>query len=381
MHIGFITPEYPLPNLARSGGLGTSIKNLAEALVRAGQQVSVFVLNQKQSQNIMNEGVKIIVIKQKIHPILSWYVQRKYWQKIINREVEDNKIDLLEAPDWTGISAFMSFKVPLIIRLHGSDGYFCHLEKRKQKLKNRFLEKRALLNADSIVSVSQFTATVTKEVFCLPYNILNVIPNGISVDQFKPIITSTNKNQLLYFGTIIRKKGVLELAHMFNILTKKETNVELLFLGKDSIDVFTNTSTIGLIKKILSAEAVKRIKFISEVPYEEVKNYIASAHIITLPSFAEAFPMTWLESLAMEKALVSSDIGWAKELMVDGETGFTLNPKEHEKYADCIIKIINNDELCKKLGKKGREHICKKFSNTIITERNIKFYRSINNVN
>ena len=81
----------------------------------------------------------------------------------------------------------------------------------------------------------------------------------------------------------------------------------------------------------------------------------------------------------MEKALVSSNIGWAKELMLHGETGFTINPKEHENYADCIIKIINNVELCKKLGKRGREHVCNQFSNTVITERNIEFYRTIIN--
>ena len=377
MHIGFLTPEYPHPSLSRSGGLGTSIKNLASALVTAGHQATVFVVNQADGNCFEHEGVKVIVIKQKSYPVLSWYRQRKYWQRVIQKEVEVHKIDLLEAPDWTGLSAFMQFKVPLIIRLNGSDGYFCHLENRKQKKKHRFLEKRALIKAHTIVSVSQFTASITEQVFQLPNKISHIIPNGISVDQFKPLITTIHKNQILYFGTVVRKKGVLELAYMFNLLIKKEPNAELLFLGKDNRDVFTNTSTVGLIKNILSTEAIKRVKFISEVTYEEVKHYIAEAQVITLPSFAEAFPMTWLESLAMEKALVSSDVGWAKELMVHGETGFTVNPKEHANYADYIMKLISNPDLCEKMGKTGRAHVSKQFSNTVVTARNIDFYRSI----
>ncbi|WP_434035428.1 glycosyltransferase family 4 protein [Formosa sp. 4Alg 33] len=377
MHIGFITPEYPHPSLERSGGLGTSIKNLASALVVAGHQATIFVVNQNHNNGINDEGVKVIVIKKTVYPFFSWYRQRKFWQKLIANEVKIHNIDLLEAPDWTGITAFMTFKTPLIIRLHGSDGYFCYLEKRNQKQTNRLLEKRALLKADTIVSVSQFTASVTKHVFRLPEKILYVIPNGINVDQFKPLDTKIKHNQILYFGTVVRKKGVLELAYMFNLLIEKEPKAELLFLGKDNIDVFTKTSTIDLIKNILTAEALKKVRFLGEVPYKDVKHYIASAHVVTLPSFAEAFPMTWLESLAMEKALVTSDIGWAKELMVHGETGFTVNPKDHKSYADYIIKIINSPELCERLGKRGRQIVSNKFSNTKITKKNIEFYKKI----
>ena len=41
----------------------------------------------------------------------------------------------IEAPDWTGITAFMRLKAPLVIRFHGSDTYFCHLEKTASKNK------------------------------------------------------------------------------------------------------------------------------------------------------------------------------------------------------------------------------------------------------
>ena len=91
-----------------------------------------------------------------------------------------NGINVLEAPDWTGITAFMSFKCPLIIRLHGSDGYFCKLENRPQKTKNRLFEKSALRRADFILSVSQFCADLTFKIFNLKRDI-KVIPNGLII--------------------------------------------------------------------------------------------------------------------------------------------------------------------------------------------------------
>jgi hypothetical protein len=55
-------------------------------------------------------------------------------------------------------------KCPVVIRLNGSDTYFCDLDKRPVKWSNKFHEKRALQKADALLSVSQFTADKTNEV-------------------------------------------------------------------------------------------------------------------------------------------------------------------------------------------------------------------------
>jgi hypothetical protein len=49
---------------------------------------------------------------------------------------------LVEAPDWTGITSFIDAKCPVVIRLNGSDTYFCHLDQRPVKWNNKFHEKR-----------------------------------------------------------------------------------------------------------------------------------------------------------------------------------------------------------------------------------------------
>ena len=304
MHIGFLTSEYPHANLKPSGGLGTSIKNLAVGLSNSGVKVTVFVAYQNQDNIYNDQEVKIVSIKAVEHAIFGWYNERKRIQKIIQKEIDKERIQLIEAPDWTGISAFMKFTVPIVIRLNGSDAYFCKLDGRTQKFKNFVLEKTALTSAQEVVSVSTFTGELTKKIFSLKHHI-KTIHNGIDANQFSPIEAHINKGQLLYFGTIIRKKGVLELAEAFNLVVIKNEKANLLLLGKDAIDVFTKTSTIELFYNLLTPEAKTRVKHIKEVPYHEIKNYISKANIVVLPSFAEAFPMTWLETLAMEKALRS----------------------------------------------------------------------------
>lgn len=377
-HIAFITPEYPHLSFSHSGGLGTSTKNLAKGLVEHNIKVTVFVIGQLQDIEFVDDGVNIVSITKQKHFAFNWYLERKRQQKIIQKHIDNSGIQLIEAPDWTGISAFMKFNIPLIIRLHGSDGYFCHLDGRKQKRKHRFLEGKALKKADAIVCVSTFTANLTKSIFGLS-TAIPTIPNGINTDDFMPLELEVNKGQLLYFGTLIRKKGVLELAQIFNKVVEKLPNSQLILIGKDVVDVFEKRSTLELFYQLLTDEAQKQVIYKSEVPYDEIKTYIAKAQVVVLPSFAEAFPMTWLETLAMEKALVSSNIGWANELMIDGVTGYTVDPKDHELYGKRIIELVNDPIKSAAFREAGRERVIANFSNEIIVKQNIAFYKEIIN--
>jgi glycosyltransferase involved in cell wall biosynthesis len=378
MKIAFLTPEYPHANCTQSAGLGSSIRNLSKALVANGISVVIFVYGQQHDQIVKDEGITLHLIKQLKYPFLNWYFNRKHIQNILNKYIIQDQIDLVETQDWTGIAAYLKLKCPLIVRLHGSDAYFCSLEKRTQKLTNYWLEKKGLLNADHIISVSEFTAQKTKEIFALKKSI-TVLHNGIDVNQFQPVETAIEKNTILYFGTIIRKKGVLELAKAFNKVIESRPNSKLILLGKDTKDVFTGKSTISMFIDELSEKAKKAIEFVNEVPYDEVKNYLGSAHVITLPSFAEAFPMTWLEAMAMQKALVTSNIGWANEMMVEGKTGYTINPKNTEDFAAKIIRILEDDTLRDNFGIESRKRVSKLFASKKIVMDNIKLFKKLTN--
>ena len=373
MHIGFLTPEYP--NISSSGGLGTSIKNLAAGLVASGVKVTIFIYSQSENKRYVKDGINFHLIKHIQYRILGWYFYRKKIQFYLNDIIQKEDIDILEAPDWTGITALMNIECPVLIRLNGSDGYFCHLEKRKQKFKNYWFEKTALKSANSIVSVSKFTASVSKKLFNLKGEI-PVIPNSIDPAQFLPSEKPVTKNQILYFGTIIRKKGVMELAKIFNEIIKDKPDCRLLMIGKDVVDIFEQESTVKLVFGQLDPQAKKNFTHFPEVQYSEIKEYILSSEVIVLPSFAEALPMTWLEAMSMKKPLVTSNIGWAGEVMIDGETGFTENPVNHSLFASKVLKILKDPILAEKMGRTARERIKKHFSNEVVAKANINFYKT-----
>lgn len=112
MKIAFLTPEYPHSKTGNSGGIGTSIKNLAASLVAQGHAARVLVYGQQEEGLFDDHGV----IVQRIQNIkvkgLSWYLTRKKLERIINQLYSQDGLDLVEAADWTGYYLLHSTQMP-----------------------------------------------------------------------------------------------------------------------------------------------------------------------------------------------------------------------------------------------------------------------------
>lgn len=378
MHIGFLTPEYPHTNAkGRVAGIGTSIKNLTSNFVLLGHKVSVFIYGQIEDATYIEENINIIHIKITNKKFLNWYWARRKIEKVINNSVNNDKLEILEAPDWTGITSFMNIKCKHVIRLHGSDAYFCKLDKRKQKQKNFYLEKKALLNANSIVSVSKYTADVTKKIFNIKKDI-NVIHNGIDLKKFTlPTSVHIEKNTILYYGTLIRKKGVLEIPLILSKLNIYYPDVKIILIGNDSNDVFTGLSTWAMMQKLCSKDILSKLKYLGPLEYSKMREAILTAKLCIFPSYAEAFPVAWLEAMACKKPVVASNIGWAKEAIEDGKSGLLCSPNDHEEYANCIKKILDDEKYANYLAQNARERIEVLFDAEHIAKLNIEYYKKI----
>jgi glycosyltransferase involved in cell wall biosynthesis len=381
LNIGFLTSEYPHVRTGTSGGIGTSIKNLADALTKLNHRVTVFVYGQAVDSEFSDGRTNIVQIQNVKFKGFSWYLTRKKIQNIINENVSLKKLNIIEAPDWTGITAFMKLKCPLVIKLHGSDTYFCHLDKRTVRYRNFFQEKKALGSADAHVSVSAFTAETTNRIFNqnLKYEI---IPNGITLPEHKYLEMPTDEIQInrkiLYAGTLIRKKGVLELPLIFNEVIKLNKSAELVIAGGDTPDIKTGGgSTWDLMKPLFSPEAFEQVNYEGRVPYDRMSEFYRLAEVCVFPSYAEAFPVSWLEAMAMGKAVVASDIGWAHEVIEDGISGILCNPADPKKFAGNIADVLIDKRLRTYLGDNARSRVKNNFSAEIIADKTFDFYKRV----
>jgi glycosyltransferase involved in cell wall biosynthesis len=75
----------------------------------------------------------------------------------------------------------------------------------------------------------------------------------------------------------------------------------------------------------------------------------------------EPFGLVITEAMARGVPVIASDLGAPREIITDGENGFLVNPKETEKLADTIIRILNDGDLGSRIGARGKDHVLKNY--------------------
>ena len=87
--------------------------------------------------------------------------------------------------------------------------------------------------------------------------------------------------------------------------------------------------------------------------------------------------MVTIESMALQKPVVNTSIGWAQELIDDDVNGFLVHPTDIDTYANRIIELFNDEGLCKGIGKAARKKVEQLFDIEKNADINIEYYKSI----
>jgi len=373
MNIAFLTSEYP-PLCA--GGIGTSIRNLAQALV--GQGHTVTVLGWGAKAEFEDRGVQVRFLGHTSVPKAGWLLNRRLAQRELNRLVRRNKLDIVEVQDWCGLSAGMHLDCPVTIRCHGTATYFGYLLRERVRPTVRWAERIALNQAKSIIAVSRFTAETTQRLFGLR-EAIGVIPNGIDLLRFQPADPDeTEANTILYLGTLVRKKGILDLCRIFSRVVDARPAARLRLIGRDARDKSTgSSSTWELCKELLSPAARERAEYVGAQPYDVVQDSIQRAAVCVFPSYAEALPLSWLEAMACAKPVVAYDIGWAPEIIDAGVSGILIKLGDVESFAEHLLTVLGDQAHAKGLGVAARRRVERDFASAVVAESTLIHYRSV----
>ncbi len=97
-------------------------------------------------------------------------------------------------------------------------------------------------------------------------------------------------------------------------------------------------------------------------PHDIVINSIQRASDVVLQkSLKEGFGLAVSEALWKETPVVGSDVGGIPTQITDGENGFLVNPLDYDEVAEKVLELISDQNLRKKMGKKGRKRVKKRF--------------------
>lgn len=192
-----------------------------------------------------------------------------------------------------------------------------------------------------------------------------IIPgSGVNLKKFLfKKIKKKNFFTFLYFGRIIKDKGLNELLDSIYLIKKKNVKLKFVLVGKIGED-----SLKKKIRNLVKKKYIKYYKF-----SDNIKKYIDECGCVILPSYREGLPKSILEAQSMGRPAIVSDVVGCRNIIKNGYNGFLFEAKSVESIIKSINKFVNlktKDKI--KMSINAHINAKKKFNNEIITEQYLK---------
>ncbi len=174
---------------------------------------------------------------------------------------------------------------------------------------------------------------------------IDVLPHFQRTSDDAPIQPPENAS-ILYFGRLSAEKGVDDLLRAKSAVP----NVRLVIAG----DGPERAALEDLTRRL----ALSNVEFVGHLQNEDLQRRIRESRFTVLPSHAyETLGKTILESYALGRAVVASDLGSRREFVRDGETGLLYPVGNVEKLAAALRFLCERPECAQKMGRSGLEFV------------------------
>ncbi len=235
---------------------------------------------------------------------------------------------------------------------------------------------RLLKNVDRIFAVSSALKDALEQ---NGIQNIEVIHNGIDVREWQvaPITVEAfiqkhklgGKKVILFGGRISGSKGGDVTLEAMRDIVKKEPNAILLLLGNH------NSYVEKLERRAKEWGISAHIISTGWLSGDELHAAYHAADVVVMPSlYLEPFGMIALEAMACDKPVVGSCLGGTTEIILDGETGYLLDPHDIDKLANRIIDLLSNKEKRDRFGRNGLALACEQFSLDKWCKQNLSAY-------
>lgn len=167
-------------------------------------------------------------------------------------------------------------------------------------------------------------------------------------------------------------KGVEDFIQTALLVQAREENSCFIVVGP----VFeTQRQYFNKLERLLADYGVHNVHFIGGK--KDVRPYLKRFDVYVCSSIAESSPVSVWEAMAMEKAVVSTNVGDVPVHIKDGESGYIVPVGDTEAMADRILHLYRNPELRERMGMAARGEVKRSLSPEIVAEKTLSFYRQV----
>lgn len=187
-----------------------------------------------------------------------------------------------------------------------------------------------------------------------------------ATQEFREKYKLNDKKVILHNGRLSYGKGSDALFNAFKTIVQAVPEAVLLVVGQES--------DYG--KKIGDDMPKESVIFTGWVDRDMVRVSFAVADVVVVPSmYLDPFPRVVIEAMASQKPVVGSCYGGSSELIVDGVTGYVVNPSHPEEIVHKTLDLLRNSAKAEQFGRAGFEIIKKDFNLENMVKKYIMLYK------
>ena len=258
----------------------------------------------------------------------------------------------------------------IVTTLHGTDITLLGLHPSFHAI-TRF----SILQSDGISAVSRFLKDETVRDFSVPANRVDVIPNFVDTNVWRPDREPCHRSKLapegqkivMHVSNFRAVKRVQDVVEVFaKIRREVPSRLVLVGDGPERPRALKRAADLGLRDDVL---------FLGR--HGSVEEILSCADLFLLPSQSESFGLAALEAMACGAPVVASRAGGLPEVVEDGSTGYLLPVGATDEMAKAGVRILCDPALAKRLSEAGRALALERFSSEAIVPQYEALYERV----
>ena len=203
---------------------------------------------------------------------------------------------------------------------------------------------------------------------------------GVDMEKFNPLTVQSSVREqfhipkdafvFIFVGRIVKDKGINELVTAFNMLSEDNEQVHLLLVGPEE-------ATQNPIDDSVSELIRKHDRIHAAGMQKDVRPFLKASNAFVLPSYREGFGMVLIEAGAMGLPCITTNITGCNEIIVPGENGTVVDPKNIEALYNELKRWVDHPEMVKKMAGTVRRMVEERYECHKVWQQYWDFYRSL----
>ncbi|MBV9921861.1 MAG: glycosyltransferase, partial [Pseudonocardia sp.] len=274
-----------------------------------------------------------------------------------------------------GLLASRILRRPLVVSAHRS-GPLGDVQRQGRRLSGRRRTRSLIRRADLLIAVSEEVRDELVDAGA-PAERVALVRNGVDTERFRP--ASFGERAALRAGLGV---GPDEVVTVFVGRVAAEKRIDLLISAW--LDVHAALGVPGTLlvagdgpeRARLEAETRgRRVRWLGVV--DDPSGVLRAADVFVLPSEAEGLSNALLEAGATGLGLLVTDVGGAREVVDDGESGVVVPAGDLGALSDALKRLVGDGELRQRLGRGARQRTIEQFSAAVVATRLADHYRRL----